>query len=342
MPKNPQEEFIDLFHTDKKKFLNLIKTLQSKSFLFGNNKNVNTIAQIYSDAHRISIPEDIKNIKVEGRYFLCKENITGEKIVVDGPDFLYKLNQEGFRSKDFLEFDKDKNNILFAGCSITFGQGLPEDLVWPQALISRLESNNPKEIFDSYNIGLSGVGIFTICKNILAFIESVGIPDKIFVLFPNISRGFTYSDDRSDFVHSDINYNKNLDSFDYKYLKGYQHMEQVLTVVTLINSLETICQSLNIDLMWSTWEFDANTLFNELNFKNFVTFKESPWEKYMSPFEFHKKRESVEEILQKYNKNSLPYWTSARDGHPGSYFMQTVADNFLKEIKNEDINIHKE
>ena len=172
MPKNPQEEFIDLFHKDQEQFLNFRKALQAKSFLVGNNKNLNEIPKIYANSN--VIPEDIKDVKFEGKYSLCKENVTGEKIVVDGPDFLYKLNQDGFRSKDFLEFDKDKNNILFAGCSITFGQGLPEDLVWPQALISRLESNNPKEIFDSYNIGLPGVGIFTICKNILAFNDNEG------------------------------------------------------------------------------------------------------------------------------------------------------------------------
>jgi hypothetical protein len=339
MPKNPQEEFIDLFHKDQEQFLNFRKALQAKSFLFGNNKNLNKIPEIYASSN--VIPEDIKDVKFEGRYSLCKENVTGEKIVVDGPDFLYKLNQDGFRSTDFLEFDKNKNNILFAGCSITFGQGLPEDLVWPQVLMSSLISSNPKENSVSYNIGLPGVGIFTICKNILAFIESVGVPDKIFVLFPNISRGFMYSEERSDFIHSDMPTNKDLDSDDYRYIKSYQHMEQVLTVVTLINSLESICQSLDIDLMWSTWEFDGNALFNELNFKNFVTFSEDPWEKYVSPFQFNKNRTNRETMFKRYNKNNLPYWTSARDGHPGSYFMQNIADNFLKEIKNEDINIHK-
>jgi|LauGreDrversion4_2_1035121.scaffolds.fasta_scaffold00053_61 hypothetical protein len=339
MPKNPQEEFIDLFHTDQEKFLNFRKTLQARSFLLGNNKNLNKISEIYANSN--VIPEDIKDVEFEGRYSLCKQNITGEKNVVEGPDFLYKLNQDGFRSTDFLEFDKNKNNILFAGCSITFGQGLPEDLVWPQVLMSSLVSQNPEEDFASYNIGIPGVGIFAIYKNILAFIESVGIPNKIFVLFPNISRGFIYSDERSDFIHSDMHSNKDLDSNDYKYIKGYQHMEQLLTVVTLINSLEYLCQSLNIELMWSTWEFDGNALFNELNFKNFVTFKEDPWEKYVSPFQFNKNRANREAIFKKYNKRSLPYWTSARDGHPGACFMQNVANNFLKEISNEDINIYK-
>jgi len=339
MPKNPQEEFIDLFHTDQEKFLNFRKTLQARSFLLGNNKNLNKIPEIYANSN--VIPEDIKDVEFEGRYFLCKENVTGEKIVVEGPDFLYKLNQDGFRSTDFLEFDKNKNNILFAGCSITFGQGLPEDLVWPQVLMSSLVSQNPEEDFASYNIGIPGIGIFAIYKNILAFIESVGTPNKIFVLFPNISRGFIYSDERSDFIHSDMHSDKDLDSHDYKYIKGYQHMEQLLTVVTLINSLEYLCYSLNIELMWSTWEFDGNALFNELNFKNFVTFKEDPWEKYVSPFQFNKNRANREAIFKKYNKRSLPYWTSARDGHPGACFMQNVANNFLKEIKNEDINIYK-
>jgi hypothetical protein len=339
MPKNPQEEFIDLFHTDQEKFLNFKKTLQARSFLLGNNKNLNKIPEIYYNSN--VIPKDIKDVIFEGRYFLCKENVTGEKIVVDGPDFFYKLNQDGFRSTDFLEFDKNKNNILFAGCSITFGQGLPEDLVWPQVLMSSLVSQNPEEDFASYNIGIPGIGIFAIYKNILAFIESVGIPDKIFVLFPNISRGFIYSDERSDFINSDMHTNKDLDSNDYKYIKRYQHMEQLLTITTLINSLEYLCQSLNIELMWSTWEFDGNALFNELNFKNFVTFKEDPWEKYVSPFQFNKNSANREAIFKKYNKRSLPYWTSARDGHPGACFMQNVANNFLKEINNEDINIYK-
>jgi hypothetical protein len=38
--------------------------------------------------------------------------------------------------------------------------------------------------------------------------------------------------------------------------------------------------------------------------------------------------------LEEKNLEKMPYWSTARDGHPGVYFMQTVAENFFKEIKN--------
>jgi len=342
MFSNPQEEFISLFQNNKKQILHFRDLFYSGSFFLGNNKNVNTITNIYSGSK--PIPEDVLGVEVKDNYFLCKENITGAKILLDGPDYTYRLNKDGFRSKDFLEFNKNQTNVLFAGCSITFGQGLPEELVWPQMVMNKLSCINPEKDFASYNVGIPGIGIFAICKNILAFIESVGKPDKIFVLFPNISRGFVYSDERSDFLHSDMFIDKKMNDHDYKYMDSYRHMEQIFLVTSIINYLESICKSLNIDLMWSTWEDDSDIFFNELYFKNFVRMKQKIWDKHVWPpdpdgnehfasAEFKEYSAKRKKELEKKNKNSLPYWSSARDGHPGAYFMQTVAENFLKEIK---------
>jgi len=61
----------------------------------------------------------------------------------------YKINSEGFRSKQFEQGDRP---IVCFGCSFTYGVGLPEEYTWP-AIVSK-HFNIP-----AYNLGLPGMGL---------------------------------------------------------------------------------------------------------------------------------------------------------------------------------------
>ena len=57
----------------------------------------------------------------------------------------YTFNSHGFRSDEFT----DKDSIMFLGCSVTLGTGLPLEDTWPHLVSTRLELKN-------YNLGISG------------------------------------------------------------------------------------------------------------------------------------------------------------------------------------------
>ena len=61
-----------------------------------------------------------------------------------GPKFQYRLNSNGFRSDHFKKLDTSNINILFAGCSFTFGEGLPEEYTWPRLLENNIKHKTKK------------------------------------------------------------------------------------------------------------------------------------------------------------------------------------------------------
>jgi hypothetical protein len=80
------------------------------------NKN-NLILNEYSDDYFIvgSSHTKVKNkfaekYKKEDEY-LITDNVHG-KVLVDGPEILYKINKDGFRSQHFQNFNKDKKNTI--------------------------------------------------------------------------------------------------------------------------------------------------------------------------------------------------------------------------------------
>jgi hypothetical protein len=60
-------------------------------------------------------------------------------------DFTYKFNSHGFRSDEFTDSDA----IMFLGCSLTLGTGVPLEVSWTHTVSQQLGLKN-------YNLGISG------------------------------------------------------------------------------------------------------------------------------------------------------------------------------------------
>lgn len=73
-----------------------------------------------------------------------KQVIKTTKVPYGPGDFKYTYNNNGFRCDDFDNWKKFPYRILFAGCSMTEGIGLPLEDVWPKIL--------HKKICEFYNI----------------------------------------------------------------------------------------------------------------------------------------------------------------------------------------------
>lgn len=189
----------------------------------------------------------------------------------DLDDVTYNTNSLGYRSEEFSKEDAS-NNFLYVGCSVTFGVGLPENLIWPYFLNEKL---NGEKIF---NLGINGISVNVITYNINKYIQQFGKPKAIFALYPNFGRieGFVNND------LSIIHFNENLE---LPIPLGKRNSSQKVDITSFsfnitnsIQLLENYLESIDIPFFWSTWwnaydnyiEHEKKTIF-----KNFVKFDKS-------------------------------------------------------------------
>lgn len=111
-----------------------------------------------------------------------------------GLDFkeMFKLNSDNLRSDEFKKEHEGKH-ILFAGCSITFGDGLPVKYTWPHIVYSTIAQQEKLSGF--YNVGRPGASNIWILMQIMKYIELYGIPETIFINFPDPEREIADSEE---------------------------------------------------------------------------------------------------------------------------------------------------
>ena len=291
--------------TNNEKDYEILNEYKDDYFIHGTNfiKEKNKFAQIY---------------KKENEYTIT-DHIHGKKSV-DGPEIIYRINKDGFRSQHFENFNKNKKNVLIAGCSISLGHGLPENITWHQEMLKQIK-------FDEYyNLSSMGASTRLIVKNILTFIRKNGKPEYIFVIFPNFGRDLQFDRDIDGFTSCVVNKLFVLSPKEYMtsslYTKNYQYEYSVFTSIDYIRILEDICEYLNIKLIWSTWDTQSKYVFNKLKFKYYFNFNYD--------FSFYGKQTNFK-ITE--NINNLPYWEAAKDGdHPGSCWSMSAGKEFYSEF----------
>ena len=282
----------------------------------------------------------LEDFLIDKNFIVGHSNHLKNNKVIEGPDFNYDLNKYGFRSASFDNFNINNKNILFAGCSHTFGSGLPEKYVWHKKLVDEMSK---KESFDSYNIGIPGAPTQTIIKNILTFFIKVGTPDYLFMLLPETSRSLRWDGNK----YISVSYYPKPDdfsSFTKDYSINYIHEDALLTETMLIHLLELLCESLNVKLIWSSTIIFQNDFNEAMRFKNYISldhnldkyYVKTPEDikRYGGPYDEYKNQYPfLLESLNKKNINGDPYWAIASDGaHFGSYCHENIAKMFFKHI----------
>jgi hypothetical protein len=97
----------------------------------------------------------------------------------------YSLNSHGLRSDEFKKKHSGKH-ILFAGCSVTFGEGLPLEKTWPKKLYDKISSLETTSGY--FNVAAPGLTTIESIYQIENYIEKFGIPDIIFFNMPDFER----------------------------------------------------------------------------------------------------------------------------------------------------------
>jgi len=175
----------------------------------------------------------------------------------------YRLNSVGYRSPEF----SDKTEILFVGDSNTYGVGIPYEYLWHTMLAKELGINNYA------SLGVPGASIQSNVNDIFHYIRAYNIPSKIVVAFPDIYRALIFQNKKL-FRRKDVAWSlpqnitlgnplermNNINNFskrphDPSDILNNEHL--IMNAIQWVNILEDYCESLGVDLYWTS--FDSRT-----------------------------------------------------------------------------------
>lgn len=269
----------------------------------------------------------------------------------------YSTNSMAYRTDEFAE----TRDIIFAGCSQTWGEGVVYDGIWGNILSKSLDKK-------SYNLGVASKGTQFIVNNTIAFCKKYGNPKAIFCLFPEFTRiemmsdaAFMkgmFTDNNTTGRHQySILPNKRNPEKNTKYSKAPHLAEEMipsefLFSITLdyIHMLELYCELNDIKLFWGTWDpWQDSYLHNNINstdFKNYVYLGHEKWDtdKGSKTEEFYGDDNTYtncikchEEYREKYGRNfDFPMDTNPKngEGHMAVHKHIHIAEKFEEAFKN--------
>jgi len=249
----------------------------------------------------------------ENDYFYTKST--------NAEDVIYKINKDGFRTDNFEPLDKNNFNILYSGCSFSFGQDIPQEFRWSDFTTEYFQNTTNAK---GYNLSIMGASIHLIIKNICAFINRYGIPDVLVMMLPDIHRKMIYSTYKDQFIPAQLNVDKN-STIDWmyeellKYKENYIPQENAIVYLTMIDLLENMFKANGSIFLWSTWHIDSESVF-----RNFAD-KYSSYFKIPTLYPDYTKKD--------YGNKELKYWFLAGDGqHPGGGWNKEVSETVIELI----------
>ena len=202
---------------------------------------------------------------------------------------LYSVNKYFYRSKEF----ENNADLVFSGCSMTYGEGVIEEAIWGNLVASSLG-------LKAFNLGSSGGSVQFIINNLFNYFKEFGNPKNLLCVFPDFLRMEMYSDlehmtSKKDFnrpgeplFKGKMNYHLLLNE-DVKYAKISKQPHDANEIIPkelpfalslqYIKFLEMYCDEAGINFLWGTWVEDQEEyiLNNNLLFKNFISLKNDLW-----------------------------------------------------------------
>lgn len=213
------------------------------------------------------------------KFYFNKNFIGSVKEWLD-PGNEYILNNYGYRGPDF----KKDIDLVTAGCSVTYGIGVPEEGTWSSILAKKLK-------LSYVNLSKPGASIEWIVNSLFSYFSEFGNPKNVFVLFPGLLRkeivlnskyNMSKYVDMEDFIHQGMSDDlaKGVVSYSFQspnlkdrslILKRPFPIEQTIPPESAIyrsfrsiRMLETYCNSSNINLVWGTWSDDLANLMEDV------------------------------------------------------------------------------
>lgn len=208
-------------------------------------------------------------------------------------EYNYIWNSDGLRSIEFSNHPP----IVALGCSITLGQGLPQDLRWTDLLSKKINKNIA-------NISYSGASANKLVSSFMGAIHQYQYnPEIVVAYFANFERFYFISSDGEGMQEWFINHSpkktKVTAPWNYEEILPYEWV--YYQNLDHIKMLEAFCESNNIKLYWSCW---SNGLTNEQeqflkdNFRHYIP--DTTKNEFPSNFEIHVKANDISELPAQY------------------------------------------
>lgn len=176
--------------------------------------------------------------------------------------FTYKFNSLGFRCDEFTE----DPSIMFLGCSLVCGVGLPKESIWPEIVSSQLNMK-------CANLGIGGSSCDTAFRLCHGYLKRIKPKIVIFMVPPGIRSELVTSGavvnkmagkDDIDYVHYWASDENNNYFNREKNMLGIQmlcHMENVKLLIVDSNELKKCSDSLARDLLH--YGEESNRIFSD-------------------------------------------------------------------------------
>ncbi len=232
----------------------------------------------------------------EGNSLRIRGATVGNAKVFDWPAQDYIQNSYGYRGKEFSSCE-----VLTAGCSFTYGVGVPQEATWSSQLCSRLGLDS------SAPVAGPGASVSWIVEKLFSYFAEFGHPKYLLCLFPDYYRISipvdgevlkTKADNSGGELRGEhgtfgvgnqrVYMHHVLGNQDPKKLPKYSkrphNVEDIYTVeitifqaIRSIRTLEQYCAATGIKLYWTTWDdvfsrdIEKINKVEELRFKNFFS-----------------------------------------------------------------------
>jgi hypothetical protein len=269
----------------------------------------------------------------------------------------YVVNSMAYRSDEFIE----TRDIIFAGCSQTWGEGVVLDGIWGNILSKSLGKK-------SYNLGVSSKSTQFVVNNTIAFCKKYGNPKVLFCLFPEFTRIEMKSDaafmvgtfakpnqigrHQYSIVPSKRDPEKNTKYSKAPHLAEDMIPSEFLFSINLdyIHTLELYCELNNIKLFWGTWDPWQDTYLHKnidsTDFKNYVYLEQGKWDTdenskkekfYGDDNTYTNYIKCHEEYIERYGKNfdfAMDTNPKNGEGHMAVHKHIHIAEKFEEAFKN--------
>lgn len=249
---------------------------------------------IWMESYFSDLDNNFYRTIADGRSLKIEETSTGIVEYSDDPARKYFINTYGFRGPEFSSDSK----MVVAGCSFTYGLGVPEETVWGNVVSNKLN------ISQGAAVAKPGASISWIVEKLFAYFYEFGNPEYLLCLMPDPHRFIVPLDGK--ILDGDPSAKKaqvetgtfgvsgqrfystqakqQSDLLENKYLKRPYNIRNLYTPeLTLYQSiralrmLEQYCNVANIKFIWSTWDRSFMSYLEKINesealkFKNFFS-----------------------------------------------------------------------
>jgi hypothetical protein len=244
-------------------------------------------AILHKENKNFKISEKNKNLLYTNKLKDDVTKNTTRPYKINGID--YKTNSKDFRSPEF----KKNTDLLIAGCSFTYGVGIPQEFMWAEIVAKDLNLSHA-------NLSMPADSVVGQVKKIFAYFKEYGHPKFLCALFPDFGR-FLFPQNKNHFIserslnsmQNKTHSNSEIDFFweenflftsflgswmpDIEFSRSPHKAENILTPEIshfyssqFILMLEQYCNLAGIKFIWSMWDVENLKIIQSLNSKEYT------------------------------------------------------------------------